>query len=235
LGPLLLIVGLLALALPGIAAGFGIIKVAMIAMTGPVGLVIALIASIVLFMSTSEKARQVVGAAIFNIVGFFQSMGTVVGDVLFKIVTIAESAGSLIGAALGKIGDFIAPMVSFIDDLIVGVIDRVKSVLNFLGGVFAKFKGFAASIGLIELPEATISIDQDSLKELELANGGNIPTVAAQSPIVTATPAVARASANATVNGQITVSASPGSQIDDVQSQNPFAGPQSNIGLNVAQ
>jgi len=350
LGPLLLIVGAIGLALPAIAVGFGAIGTAIAFMTGPIGLVLILIASIVLFMKTSEKARQVVGGAMFAIVSIFQSMGKTVGDVLFKIVTIAESTGELIGAALGKIGEFISPVVTFIDGLIASVIDRVKSALNFLGGVFDKFKGFAASIGLIDLPDQDVAINlippeaivpqevglklvpleaiapqdialnlmplesiapqevalklippeaistqevalklvpPEAIKTLDvslnlippeviapqdvalnLISPGAIPSqevalkfippesIATQevalklvSPdnipglngdaqsvnnLAVASPAIATANANATVNGQIKVSASPGSQIDSVEQETPFGGPAGNIGIGEA-
>ena len=245
LGPLLLIIGAIGLALPAIAAGFGLIGAAMVAMTGPIGLVAILIASIVLFMSTSEKARQVVGGAMFKIVGFFKSMGAAVGEVLFKIVTIVSSAADLIGAALGKIGDFISPVVAFIDGLIASVIDRIKGALNFLGGVFDKFKGLAASIGLIDLPDQEVALTLVPPAALEpqeitakLIPPANLPdqqgVIKSQiNNLITASPQVATANANATVNGQINVSASPGSQIDSI-SQEAFRGVQGNVGLGVA-
>lgn len=50
----------------------------------------------------------------------------------------------------------------------------------------------------------------------------------------TASPAVATANARATVNGEIKVSASEGSQVDSVESSNAFNGAQGNIGLGAA-
>ncbi len=229
LGPLLLIIGAIGIALPAIAVGFGAIGTAIGFMTGPIGLVAILIASIVLFMKTSEKARQVVGGAIFSIVGFFQSMGVVVGDVLFKMVAIAGSTAELIGEALSKIGDFISPVVSFIDGLISSVIDRIKTALNFLGGVFDKFKGFAASLGLIDIPDKEVALRIIPPENLPDQNGLINSNV---NNLINASPQVATANATATVNGQINVSASPGSTVDSV-SQDVFRGAQSRVGLGV--
>lgn len=251
LGPILLVVGAIGLALPAMAAGFGAVGVAIAFLGGPVTIIIALIALIATLMLRSKKASTAIAIGMEKIVGAFQSMGKIVGGVIFEMI------------------ESISPLIDFVGDLIGGVIDKIKSALNFLGSVFDKFKGFAASLGLIDIPDKEIAITVAAIPAQQVAlTVASIPdqkvaleiippealadqeialkVVAPENLIgqeglvnsnvnnlITASPQVATANATATVNGQINVSASPGSQIDSV-SQEAFRGASGNIGLGAA-
>ena len=182
LGPLLLIVGTIGVALPALATGFAAVGSAIVLLTGPIGIITALTAAIITFLIKTDAVSKAVGGAIFRIVEAFQSMRTMVGDVIAKVI------------------DFVQPLL----------------------GVFDKIKNIAAKLGLIDLPAAEVALSAASIGAIE-------------AQLATVEPAVATANARATVNGQIMVSASPGSQVDSVESQNAFAGAQGNIGLGVAQ
>ena len=236
MGPLLLIIGSIGLALPVLAMGFAAVGTALAFLTGPIGIIIALTVALGVFLAKSKTIRAFfsgIGLGIKESLG--PTLAIIVADMKAAAKVIAEifgsdsaannaidgtsenlmafaNAGRMVGNIVGGVLDGIITSLRIMGDLI-GQLAGVVATADFsafdFSSVTDKFKGFAARVGLIDDIESPVAP-------------------------VAASPAVATANARATVNGQITVSASEGSNVDSVESQQSFQGSQGNVGIGVA-
>lgn len=141
MGPLLSVAGNLALVIPAASSALaaaggaaGLLKGALAALTGPVGVVIAvvagLVAAILYLWNTNESFRAAVMDA-------WSAICTTVRDLIDQLRPYVEQAWAAISSAVQAAMDFIMPIVSAAFQFILAVIvPTLQSVLGTVGSVF---------------------------------------------------------------------------------------------------
>lgn len=193
--------------------------------------------------NSARPALVALGGTVNNfLAGLDPSDVAAFGLVLSGLGRIAQAVALVIGGAFRILMTVLKPVLALLTGIgeIIGQVAAAIANFDFsrfeLGGIFdlaGKFLGLfggdeeAAKAAIIDGGVAEVALTA------ALAGQGNL--VSASPSIGVASPAIATANANATVNGKINVSASPGSQIDSLESSNAFNGAQGNVGLSIAQ
>jgi hypothetical protein len=227
-GPLLLTIAAIGFALPALATGFGAVKAAMLALAGPVGIAIALGAALVIFLAKSKKVHA-----------FFSGIGLGIKEAIGPdLIAIMSKASSAISTMFGE-GSAANDSLNGTKESLVAIADAGRLVGTIIGKVLKAIIGglnvVGSLLGQTAGAIATLDFGQFDVGSILGANGGS-PLAANTAPAISnVAPAVSTVNSNATLNGNITVSASQGSQVDSVSSETKFSGAQGNIGLGVAQ
>lgn len=175
-------------------------------------------------MMLGAKIRLInLSAGVFNVARpAFNALGQTVSNFLAGLDPSDVETFGLLLSGLGRIAQGVAVVIGGAFRAIMTVIKPVLAVLKGIGDITGQLAGAVATLNFSGF-DLSDSFNLGG-KALGLFGGGP----------ATASPAVATANARATVNGEIKVSASEGSQVDSVESSNAFNGAQGNIGLGAA-
>lgn len=154
------------------------------------------------------------------------SLSWTAGFLLDSLDPATVEVFSMALSGLGKVAEGVALVIKAAFELVMVVVKPIMAVLKGLGGVLGQTIGALVS-GDFSKFDLSNSFDLGG-KFLGLFGG------AANDRAARVSPAAATASANATVNGQIMVSASKGSQIDSITQGAGFNGPAGNVGIGAA-
>ena len=170
--------------------------------------------------SIDASDLEAIGLVLSGIGAALAGVGALIG-LVFRVALVAIKP---VLAIFKGIVDVLAQLVAALFSLDFSQFDISKSF--DLGGSFLGLFGGDEEDKKAAADEAKRK-SAEALKNIPAANDSTLNTPAVS-------PAVATANANASINGQIKVSASPGSNVDSIQSDNNFLGPQGNVGSGLA-